>query len=288
MLFANACSDIPLEGMPKAASEDGTTRGGESSGATSILETSDGVVPSEATDADASPDGADVVGTSTSNGDVSDEDFATSASSTGSVLEATSSEGDATTSDPGDLLVVGCADGRREAFLDLTVFDRIAGCAGAWTVRGLLVDVGPTCGRRGGNNGPTPMGGGCSVEDVCAEGWHVCLDASEVEDRSPSGCSGASDPTLDDAFYVTRQNGSGSGVCGEEGADDLFGCGTIGLESLDDSCAPLDRALNREACLEIRRNGDAPWNCDTQGDADEANALIKLNSNLGGALCCAD
>lgn len=69
---------------------------------------------------------------------------------------------------PGNPAVVGCADGRREAFLDLTRFPRIAGCLGSWMGRQSL-RAAPTARACGDEIGPcdTPA-------DLCAPGWHVC------------------------------------------------------------------------------------------------------------------
>jgi hypothetical protein len=75
---------------------------------------------------------------------------------------------------PGDPAVVGCADGRREAFLDAARYPRIAGCLGSWPGRQSLRS--PPTGRACGDEA-----GPCAVPaDACAPGWHVCGSSGAV------------------------------------------------------------------------------------------------------------
>src|SRR5262245_57355288 len=93
----------------------------------------------------------------------------------------------------GTVSVMGCADGTREGYLSLQDDPRIAACAGAWSVAGLLADVThtPLCDRQAGNTGGALTdGSGCTVADLCAEGWHVCETAQEVMDLG-SDCTDA-------------------------------------------------------------------------------------------------
>src|SRR5262245_3879393 len=71
---------------------------------------------------------------------------------------------------------IGCADGTREGFQSQTKYPTIAACSGAWTIPGLIANdtLVPRCQRRAGNDGANTSGQGCSVADLCAEGWHVC------------------------------------------------------------------------------------------------------------------
>jgi len=75
---------------------------------------------------------------------------------------------------PGDPAVIGCADGRREAFLDSARYPRIAGCLGTWSGRQSLraVTNGPRCGDE--------LGPCAAPGDVCAAGWHVCGSTGAV------------------------------------------------------------------------------------------------------------
>ena len=57
----------------------------------------------------------------------------------------------------------------------------IAGCAGGFDVPGVTTaaSMQPNCGRISGNSSINPQGTGCSVEDLCSEGWHVCTGAED-------------------------------------------------------------------------------------------------------------
>ena len=88
----------------------------------------------------------------------------------------------------GDPSVIGCADGRREAFLDLGRFPGIAGCLATWE------------GRQNLRSAPTgrPCGDElriCAVPaDACASGWHVCGSSGSVQELrqlSPEDCENA-------------------------------------------------------------------------------------------------
>ncbi len=71
-------------------------------------------------------------------------------------------------SEKGDPKIVGCADGQRESFADLTKHPRIAGCIGEWEGTKSMRDA-PT-GKACGDDGEK-----CAVPaDLCAPGWHLC------------------------------------------------------------------------------------------------------------------
>jgi hypothetical protein len=73
--------------------------------------------------------------------------------------------------------IIGCADGEREAFVDVRFVD-IAGCAATWTGTPSLraARTGTACGDDL---------GGCAVPaDACDVGWHVCGDAGDPLDLS--------------------------------------------------------------------------------------------------------
>jgi hypothetical protein len=174
---------------------------------------------------------------------------------------------------------VGCSDGTREGFKDLATHPKLAACAGAWSVAGLVTTTSPACGRVSGNDSANPKGTGCNVADLCQPGWHVCKSAVEVKDRSgTTGCAGAT-TAGQNAFFVVRQSGSGGAMCGE-GTNDLFGCGDVGAAPDPATCAPLDRFSN-ELCSAL----PATWSCGTNG-TDEANGITKTASENGGVLCC--
>lgn len=173
----------------------------------------------------------------------------------------------------------GCADGQREGFVDLAGEPGIAGCSGGFAVAGLLADAPPACDRAAGDDGAVPDGAGCSATDLCAAGWHVCLTAGQVASAT-GDCAGSIPDGAANLFFATRQSGPGSAECGA-GANDLFGCGNLGIAPAA-SCAPLDRFSN-DLCAAL----GAPWTCGADG-ADEANNVSKPGPDGGGVLCCRD
>jgi hypothetical protein len=196
----------------------------------------------------------------------------------------------------------GCADGRREAFLDRMRYPDIAGCSGGFQIAGLAHPTSPTCGRAAGNNGPNPSGVGCTASDLCAAGWHVCVSAGDVARHSPDGCAGARDAPPQ-AFYASRQTGPGCLQCATGTApdctnndcrtdcaptsattNDIFGCGNVG-SAPEMSCAPLDRSGNN-LCSAL----PPPWQCSNGPNADvhESEYVVKPGPLSGGLLCCRD
>ncbi len=89
----------------------------------------------------------------------------------------------------GDPKVVGCADGQREGFADVTKNPRVAGCVGTWPATKSLRDK-PT-GKPCGDDGEK-----CAVPaDLCATGWHVCgadgKGSDLVDHTTPKECDNA-------------------------------------------------------------------------------------------------
>lgn len=175
----------------------------------------------------------------------------------------------------------GCADGEREGFLDQAAHPDVAACAGGFAEPGLFASVSPACARAAGDDGSAPDGAGCNVADLCAVGWHVCVGAAEVGARAPGGCGDAVGAPDAQVFFITRQSGPGGATCGA-GANDLFGCGSLGVAAADPSCAPLDRFSN-DLCAAL----PAPWSCGADGAA-EADQVAKPGVDAGGVLCCHD
>jgi hypothetical protein len=194
----------------------------------------------------------------------------------------------------------GCSDGTREGFRDLNQKD-IAGCAGAWDVPGILNAV-PNCGRSAGNDGLMATGIGCSAADLCAEGWHICRDGSEVRQSSTTqsceGCLSGEELVL---FIVATGSAVGGveqdaspmadaplpssiGLCGTDypRTNDVHGCGTLGTPDTE-LCAPLLRRMSFVDCL-----GTAGiWMCgDYRDSLREAEVVRKTAPELGGVLCC--
>jgi hypothetical protein len=184
--------------------------------------------------------------------------------------------------------LVGCADGTREGFASVPDWPAIAGCSGAWLVPGAMGLEGrePRCARGAGNDGPRPDGVGCSLADLCAEGWHVCRDAAEVARLSASGCESALAPG-EAGFFLVAAGASPQGVCLPDpmAANDLHGCGDDSVgQSEGSACEPLERRMGFADCA-----ATGVWACGTADDhLREAAVVTKSDSRLGGALCCRD
>lgn len=168
-----------------------------------------------------------------------------------------------------DALMSGCSDGTREGFKNVNKYPQIAGCSGAWSVPGLH-QPGPSCSRKSGNNGENASGTGCNVEDLCSEGWHVCLGKDDVKGRSVTGCSGIID--VDDApyFFAARTSSSGSFNCTPDtvgssttNTDDFFGCGNMGCPAINESCTPLQFGSHDECIGIVDRS--CTWTKDNNG-----------------------
>ena len=209
----------------------------------------------------------------------------------------------------------GCADGQREGFVDQVTYTHIAGCSGAWDHPGITPEsVVPTCGRQGGDDGAHPEGDGCSSADLCADGWHVCSTWSEVAQKSPTGCAGATPPDAapKSLFFAIRQPSANGSVCGQwgDGFNDVFGCGNLGngLPAAK-NCGPLDRVLASTIANSCGFNEAepnlGPWQClgDATSHLNEGATVTKKgcpndgcsydgqpvgNSDKGGVLCCRD
>lgn len=164
----------------------------------------------------------------------------------------------------------------------------IVACGGAWAVPGVVNAEETTCGRGAGDDGENLSGEGCSAGDLCAIGWHVCLGADDVTaHQGESLCSQLRDG---EATYVTRQSATpdqetcGPGE-GNESGDDVFGCGTLGLEATN--CSPLDRRLALIEDSPEQSGCPHPFNCGEDPLAEAAN-ITKVEPSGGGVLCCHD
>jgi len=188
--------------------------------------------------------------------------------------------------DAGPVSPIGCADGTREGFKSLDRYPNIAACAGAWQVPGLVAPetLTPQCDRQAGNDGAAIAGGGCSVADLCAEGWHACESAREVSTNAES-CADAAMPGAPPAFYITRQRGLMM-TCDRmnlTGTNNIFGCGNFG-SAAPAACAPFVRMLRDADC-----RANPPWMC-TNGplgySVSELIDVTKSGPARGGVLCC--
>jgi len=99
---------------------------------------------------------------------------------------------------------VGCADGQRDGFIDRQMYPRIAACSGGWELMGVKTarSGDATCGDSG-DDGVNQTGRMCSVANLCAAGWHVCIDPGDVS-LSLGGAPGCD--------TVTKATSSGGGA----------------------------------------------------------------------------
>jgi hypothetical protein len=189
----------------------------------------------------------------------------------------------------GMISVIGCADGTREAFVNVNTFPSIAGCDGAWSVAGVvsMASMTPACNRAAGNNGTLRNGTGCTVADLCAVGWHVCGGANELDALNVT-CAQAGLPngngTAAQVLYATRQRGVIGTTCNANDmlnidTNDVHGCGNTGLAE-DRNCAPLNAQFSHTECDDL----GPPWSC--PGTLTEGLTVVKSSSANGGVLCC--
>jgi hypothetical protein len=173
-----------------------------------------------------------------------------------------------------------CADGTREAYLGEA---EIGACAGAFDVPGVVSVASrtPSCSRQAGNDGARGDGVGCSVADLCAAGFHVCENVSDVRASASAGACPASGGVV---FWLTREATDDNGACMTMGQNNLVGCASgLGVGS-DPTCAPLDAELRYTHCL-----ASSVWECGSSAAANEEATLVtKSGSNEGGVLCCRD
>lgn len=187
---------------------------------------------------------------------------------------------------------IGCSDGEREGFTDVEMFPEIAGCAGGWTVPGLIVPdsggvVEPACGRLSGDDSFNPSGLDCSAADLCANGWRLCSSPRDVADRTKGwdkGCGTDSD-WPPGSFFAAAVSGTGSNEC-MFGVNDIFGCGSVGARADTETCYPLNK-YSDDFCDAL----PSRWDCGEGSlttNLHEARDVTKDGPEGGGVLCCKD
>ena len=203
------------------------------------------------------------------------DEFSSVEGSGGGGSTSTSATAQASSSSRSGMNEIGCADGARELMVDPEAEPHIAGCAGSWDMPG-LGDAGPQCGRMAGDDFMTP-GTMCGVEDLCAEGWHVCKSEEEVVDRLQGQlCTGMNG---EPQFWLTKHSSTALACTIPSEPGNIFGCGTVGQTA---DCM-LPKVLLHTFCGPTT---DLPtWSCGTTGD-DESISVMK-GPGGGGVLCCA-
>jgi hypothetical protein len=179
-------------------------------------------------------------------------------------------------SEKGDPNTVGCADGQREGFADVTKHPRIAGCFGEWDGTKSLRDK-PT-GKACGDDGEK-----CAVPaDVCAPGWHVCGvegKAKDITDRTTAkDCDNAGPGRFNAA--VSHSISEEIDPCPKITAATTLPCFQAGLGS-EPVCCGND-------CLGGKcKDGVFKGKTQISRGTSEGCGAVTSNSN-GGVLCCAD
>lgn len=156
----------------------------------------------------------------------------------------------------------GCSDGTREGFLHLASYPNLSACGGAWDIPGIH-NVDPACSRDSGNDGVNPLGLGCNVTDLCAEGWHVCLGKDDVLAHNSTGCDGIMNCAESPAFFVVRTSSIGAFYCAPDtigdpaSQNDLFGCGDLGCPTKPYVCEGTLTPNSQTKCVQ----GEPCTNC---------------------------
>ena len=208
----------------------------------------------------------------------------------------------------------GCADGSREGFADTKLFAAIAACGGAWDQAGIF-NMPVKCNREAGNDGKNAPGIGCTVSDLCAQGWHVCYGKDDVVYRNGDGCLGVlngvgtTNGKLNPVFFTSQMSSTGAFECksGADASNDLFGCGNLGCDFTGNAtvkalCAPLSMS-SHDQCKGLRNDlgcgdwcnhlGKYPglpnsWNCGSDTTKEALNVKKTNADQQGGVLCCLD
>ncbi len=181
----------------------------------------------------------------------------------------------------------GCSDGTREAFGDAMRFSAIAACSGGFAIAGTASggSAMPQCNRNAGNTSSNPAGAGCSIEDLCAAGWHVCRSQGDVAMSLPMGTTTcATSDAIAMGFWLTRQTTNLMFQCtGTTGSqNNVVGCSAGNMGRLADmTCPPLTHTMTFVEC-----NALAPWQCDPTQPDREALTISKSGPGAGGVMCC--
>jgi hypothetical protein len=179
-------------------------------------------------------------------------------------------------SEKGDPEVIGCADGQREGFADLTRHKRIAGCLASWEGTKSLRDkpTGKACGD--------DMGPCISPADACAKGWHVCGYQGKNDDlkrhTTANACNKEAGPGK---FVAAMSHGQTEDLCPPPPtAETVFPCMDSGICSEPVCCG--------DGCA-FGKCRDAVWRGQTKISLGKAEGCGSVTSERnGGILCCYD
>jgi hypothetical protein len=167
---------------------------------------------------------------------------------------------------------------------------KIAGCSGGFDVPGVTTNNSKQlqCQRNAGNDSNNPNGKKCSVEDLCADGWHVCTDMNDVKSHASMGQCDDSSP--DPVFWLTRQVEDMPGMCvvpPNGNANNIAGCGQGIADPItpQQACDPLSASLRAPNC-----QASQTWSCGMQQGnnpvLNEGDIVTHSGAAEGGVLCC--
>lgn len=180
-------------------------------------------------------------------------------------------------SEKGDPAIVGCADGQREGFADLTRHKRIAGCLATWEGTKSLRDK-PT-GKACGDDNKTVC---TSPADVCAKGWHVCGWNGKNDDlKRHTTANACNKETGPGKFIAAMSHGQSEDLCPPAPtAETVFPCMDSGICSEPVCCG--------DAC-QFGKCRDGVWKGQTKISLGKAEGCGSVTSERnGGVLCCFD
>lgn len=187
--------------------------------------------------------------------------------------------------------ISGCSDGSREWFKDPSTYPNIAGCAGAFSVPGLIQHDGtpiePMCDRQAGNSAMSKDGLGCSAVDLCEPGWKICDSTSEI-------LSSSSGRFCDTSRHLQLPSGSFFASAASFSVltkhcltnlpteNSIPGCGNLNNGNL---CGLFQHfAFNSHISCD---NLPLGWNCSLVGSfSSPLFNISKSFTDTGGVLCC--
>lgn len=181
-------------------------------------------------------------------------------------------------SEKGDAAVVGCADGQREGFADITRHRRVAGCLATWEGTKSLRDkpTGKAC-------GDDIKGGVCTVPaDVCATGWHVCGTNGKNDDlKSHTTFKACNKEAGPGKFIAAISHGQSEELCPPTPtAETVFPCMDSGYCAEPVCCG--------DNC-QFGKCRDGVWKGQTRISLGKAEGCGSVTSERnGGVMCCYD
>lgn len=189
-------------------------------------------------------------------------------------------------SEKGDPASIGCADGQREGFADITRHRRVAGCLATWEGTKSLRDkpTGKVCGDDiKGDAKKEPDKGVCTVPgDACAPGWHVCGYGGKNDDLKThttfKACNKEAGPGK---FVAAISHGQSEELCPPAPTPEtVFPCMDSGYCAEPVCCG--------DGC-QFGKCRDGVWKGQTRISLGKAEGCGSVTSERnGGVMCCYD